>query len=292
MLRVSSLPLLLLLALGAQACTESATATFVFTSEATPTGIVSFNNISGSVHLTRGPAGGSITGTVRVTASGFDSKGQARAAADDVRLVENGTPAELVIDVTVPREARGKVFDVDLELQVPDDVRVEVATDNGSIRVENLAVTVLDTTNGPIDMRFTSGNALAVTNNGTVVVEGHQGDLDVRTTNAPIDLISIQGNLAASTVNARIDARVTPNPSNGDVRLATTGGPIQVTIPRATNGRLTGTTTAPGLVFIEQTLDYARDTFGPGFESGFLGSGQGVLIDARTTVSDIVIDGR
>ncbi|MFO0748537.1 MAG: hypothetical protein U1F43_23155 [Myxococcota bacterium] len=277
------------LVLGLGACTESASISFDFTSQAKPTVNLSVDNISGSVRLTKGAAGSAVTGRVHVTASGFDTKGQAKDAALDVRIREEGTAQDLALVVDAPRVGSSKIFDVDLDLAVPDGVAVNVRSDNGSIRVEGLPVIKLDTTSGEIEMRFTSGPAAAVTNDFPIVIESHQGDLDVRTSNAPMDLISIAGNVNARTTNGAIEARITP-PADGEVFLATTNAPVQLTLPTTYGARLLAVTSGAGSVFV-RGLPFTPSGSFPGQAEGIIGNGAGI-VDVRTNDADIEINGR
>lgn len=270
------------------ACTESASISLDWTSTAKPGRNLSIDNVAGSVRLTKGPAASAVTGHVRVTAAGFDKKQEARDAALAVRIEERGTADDLALVVTVP-PGSGKTYDVDLDLVVPDGVAVNVVTDNGSVHVDSLPVIKLDTTNGDIELRFTSGPAALVTNDYPILVESHQGDLDVRTSNAPIDLVSVAGNINARTTNGAITARVTP-PVAGEIFLATTNAPVDLTVPTSYGARLLAVTSGPGAVFVDN-LPFRPEGSYPGQAEGTIGSGAG-LLDVRTSNADIAIRGR
>lgn len=277
------------IAAGLAACTESAERSFDFTSQARPTRTVTIDNFHGSVNVKKGPAGSAVTGRVRVTATGFDSKGEARDAAADVSLSESGTVADVELVVLVPQVRGPRDFDIDMDLAIPDGVAVDIETDGGRISVDSLPFIELDTTAGPVTTRFTSGNGVIRTSDFPISVESHTGNIDARTSNAEIELISIAGNARALTTVGPVTARVSP-PTGGEVFIATTVGGVDLTIAREFGARLTAVTSGAGLVFVEGLPFVPRGSF-PGQAEGTIGNGQGI-VDVRTSESDIVIRGR
>jgi len=278
---------LALVTLGA--CTESAEVRFDFTSQARPVGTLTIDNFEGSVKITKGQVGSAITGRVRVVAAGFDKESQERAAAEEVSISESGTAQALELVVLVPNVRGSKTFDVDMELSVPDGVMVSVTTDHGSISVDSLPIDTLDTTDGPITTRFTSGDAKLRTENFEIVMESHVGDVDVRTSSAPIELVAIAGNARATTTLGPVTARVSP-PSGGEVFIATTAAPVDLTIARDFGARLLAVTSGSGIVSV-QGLQFTPRASPPFQAEGTIGNGAGI-IDVRTTDADIAIFGR
>ncbi|MCC6623591.1 MAG: hypothetical protein IT385_20200 [Deltaproteobacteria bacterium] len=271
------------------ACTESAEVRFDFTSQARPTRSVTIDNFEGSVKITKGQVGSAVTGRVRVVAAGFDKEAQARDAAAQVTISEAGTAEDLELVVLVPQTRGAKTFDVDMDLTVPDGVLVNVTTDHGSIAVDSLPIGTLDTTDGPITTRFTSGEATLRTEGFPITMESHVGDVDVRTSSAPIELISVAGNARATTTLGHVSARVTP-PTGGEVFIATTASPVELITPREFGARLLAVTSGQGLVVVEG-LPFTPRASPPFQAEGTIGNGAGI-IDVRTTDADIVVQGR
>lgn len=277
--------------LGLGACTESFDLTFNYQASQAPAAALRVDNLQGSVRLQKGAVGTAISGRVKVHAAGFDKESQAKAAAQQVEVVENMNGGELVLSVGLPSSARSKTFDVTFDLSVPENLSVAVVTDNGRISIDGLAVTEVDTTNGPIDLVFTAAvgdDATTIrTQNGAVTVDSHEGAVDVLTTNAVVELYDVAGDARASTTNAPITARVIP-PAGGEVILATTNAPIDLALPRDFGARLIAVTSSPGVIGIASDLRFTPTGSFAGQAEGVLGDGAG-RVDVRTTLEDILI---
>jgi hypothetical protein len=282
-------PTVLVALLALSACTESATHTFQFTSTLTPTGELLVDNFEGTVRLTAGPAGTPVEGTVRVLAAGFKEAVDARAAAERVELAEVGQAADMALELRIPADLSRYRFSAAIDLRIPDDVVVSVQTDNGRVTIDRLDVDTVDTTIGQVDLTFTRGETVVRTSEAPIVVESHDGAIDARTTNAPIELMSILGNARALTTNGFITARVTPYQA-GEIFLATTNAGVDLVIPRNFGARFLATTTEPGIVAVNN-LNFRPAASFPWQAEGTLGDGAGI-VDVRTTIGDIVVEGR
>lgn len=120
-----------------------------------------------------------------------------------------------------------------------------------------------------------------------MTIDSHDGDLDILTTNAPLDLFSVAGNVRATTTQGPITARVLP-PNRGEVILATTNAPIDLSVPRDFGAELIAVTSAPGAVFISSNwVPTPRRSF-PDQAEGTLGNGAG-RVDLRTIGADIAV---
>ena len=283
--------LVMALMLVISACTESYDLSLTYTSEGVPRGVLSIDNIDGSVRLQRGAVGSRVQGTLRIRASGFDKEAQAKQAAEGVRILETVSAGALSLAVAIPAEHRNKTFSVTLDLTVPEGTEVSVTTDNGRISVNGLPVGVLDTTSGDVDLQFTSAvgttTSTIKTNDGLVTVDSHDGPLDASTSNADLRLFSINGSTRATTTNGFIEARIFP-PEGGDIFLATTNNGIDLSLSSSFGAQLLAVTTEPGAIGIAANLRFTpRRTF-PGQLEGVIGDGRG-RIDVRTTVGDVFI---
>jgi len=273
------------------ACTESFDLTLNYQTKSTPTEALVIDNAAGSVRLRRTGAGGAISGTVKIHASGFDKASQARAAAEQVEIGERINGGELVLTVEIPQAQRNKFFVVTFDLWVPDNLIVSSITDTGRVSINGLTVAEVDTTLGEVALAFTSspaGKATVVrTSDGLVTLDSHEGDVDIATTNAPLELFSVAGNVRASTTQGDITARLVP-PPGGEVFLSTTNAPIDLSVPREFGARLLAVTSAPGAVFISSDLIFRPSNSFPDQAEGTLGNGAG-RVDVRTTGADIAI---
>ena len=144
-----------------------------------------------------------------------------------------------------PRSIRNGGWSVSVRVQVPRGTDLTLSTTNGSIKVEGVS--------GPVTGRTT---------NGAITATNLRGRADLRTTNGAI--------------RAEFDG---PIPSDGEVRLRTTNGSVDLTLPRNVSARLEASTTNGGI-----STDFPITVQGRiGRQvSGTLGSG-GPLIEARTT---------
>lgn len=280
-----------LMMVSLSACTESFDLSLTWSSEAAPQRSVTIDNIDGSVRLRKGPAGGKVTGTIRVHAAGFKEKAQAQEAAQNVQIMERVEVGNMVLSVVIPAEHRNKTFNLTFDLLVPENAAVAVVTDNGRVSVTGLTVSNIDTTNAPVDLAFTKaalGSATAIrTNDGPVTADSHDGAIDVATSNAPVELFSIAGNTRVSTTNGTIQVRAIP-PLGGEIFLATTNAPIDVGVPRDFGARVLAVTSAPGSVSVSSDLNFRPTGSAPNQAEGVLGNGAGRL-DVRTISSDIFI---
>lgn len=273
------------------ACTESFDLTRQFTAQATPTDTLVIDNLVGNVRLRRTDAGGAISGTLRITASGFDKAAQARDAAEQVTVVERLNGGELVLSTALPAGQRNKTFIVSYDLFVPDNLIVTAMTDQGNVMIDGLLVDEIDTTSGSVELRFTAARldkqTSIRTSDGSVIVNSHEGDLDILTTNAPLELYSVAGSVRASTTQGPITARLIP-PARGNVIFATTNAPIDLAVPRDFGAELIAITSAPGAVFISGDLVFRPRQSYPDQAEGTLGNGAG-RVDVRTTGADISV---
>ena len=184
-----------------------------------------------------------------------------------------------------------KVFAVNIDLEVPEGLVVSAFTDAGRVNIEGLLVHEIDTARGDVDLAFTGSlideEASIRTSDGRVTIDSHDGDLDILTTNAPLDLFSVAGNVRATTTQGPITARVLP-PNRGEVILATTNAPIDLSVPRDFGAELIAVTSAPGAVFISGDLIFTPRRSFPDQAEGTLGNGAG-RVDLRTIGADIAV---
>ncbi len=105
----------------------------------------------------------------------------------------------------------------------------------------------LETSNGEIQVRGTSGALVGQTVNGDVEVTSTSGRVEVNTTNGNIRLVGIHGATRASTTNGGIEAEIRQLDSGAGVDLSTTNGDLTAVLPadlkaqleaRTTNGRV------------------------------------------------------
>jgi len=101
--------------------------------------------------------------------------------------------------------------DNELRLDVPRGARVEVKTDTGDIRVEDVAEARAESRSGRIEMRRVARVAIATSISGSVVLRGVTGAVRLRTVSGPVEL--------ADASPAEAGDQVQVNSVSGDLLL-------------------------------------------------------------------------
>jgi len=143
----------------------------------------------------------------------------------------------------------------------------------------------LETSNGEVRIRGTSGDVEAVTVNGDVEVAGVGGALELQTTNGEIRLGGIRGGAVAQTTNGGITADFASVADHGAINLGTTNGNVDVTLPSNLGATFEATTTN-GRVSISGFEIKTRGTLTSKSVLGVIGGG-GARVALRTTNGNI-----
>jgi DUF4097 and DUF4098 domain-containing protein YvlB len=165
-------------------------------------------DFNGGVRIERGAGG--IYGVTACIAAGANTRAEAQAIADSVRLEVSGA------SVRVRESGRSPAgsWHVQLLVTAPDGASIVAETSNGPIGVRDFAGTLdLRASNGPISLHAVEGDVKARASNGPVSVAGSRGEFDVETANGPIS-VTFEGQ--------RWDGHLTARASNG---------PLTVTVP-------------------------------------------------------------
>jgi DUF4097 and DUF4098 domain-containing protein YvlB len=169
------------------------------------------------------------------------TEGAARDAFEQISL-RVGTGS---FETEGPRSIRNGGWSVSVRIQVPRGTDLTLSTTNGSIKVEGVS--------GPVTGRTT---------NGSITATELRGRVNLRTTNGAIQ--------------AHFDG---PLPPEGEVRLQTTNGGLDLTLPRDVSARLEASTTNGGI-----STDFPITVQGRiGRQVSATLGGGGPLIEARTT---------
>jgi len=195
-----------------------------------------------------------------------ESPDAATRLLDDIRVVDVETGGVLSLEVEIPRKWN-RHGSVNLEIRVPDKLRVEVIATNGKVSISGLrnsvkarssngSVTVSDvvgdvdimTSNAKVACSDTCGRLVARSSNGKVELDGHRGSIDASTSNglisASVDDMSREG-VVLATSNGRIVLDL-PEQVDADVDIQVDNGVIRNDRnlgggTRETNGRVRGT---------------------------------------------------
>jgi len=160
--------------------------------------------------------------------------GPSPEAADALRINVNALSDKIEIRVDRPADftnfgSRGVRF----SLKVPRKTILDrIATSNGSIAVQGVAGPAhLSTSNGAVRVSNFDDNLEAHTSNGAIELTDIGGNAIVTTSNGRVRVDNVRGVLEANTSNSGITARLTGSHVSHSLRLETTNGPVDLTLP-------------------------------------------------------------
>jgi len=203
-------------------------------------GRVSIDTFNGSVELTTWDQD-----TVDVSGTKY---GPTQAAADALRIDIADTPGSVAIRVARPSEFRGG-RGARFRVKVPrKTVLDEISTSNGAIQVAGGAGPArLRTSNGAVRVNSVDGDLDLRTSNGSVEVADITGEVVVHTSNGHIRLDNVRGGVQAGTSNASITAIVGTNQDIRPIRLESSNGSIDLTLPANLTSGVRATTSNSGI---------------------------------------------
>lgn len=121
--------------------------------------------------------------------------------------------------------------------------RVASAQIHYSLQVPAETDLVLETTNGEVRVHGTNGRLDATTTNGGIRAGEIRGRLTLSTTNGEIQLSGISGTATAHTTNGSVTAELREVSPQGEVRLQTTNGNVEVFLEKDVKAALEAVTT-------------------------------------------------
>jgi len=154
-------------------------------------------------------------------------------------------------------------------------------TSGGFIEVEDCRGPInIETSGGHIKVARGNGSLSAHTSGGRIEVRNFSGDTEVRTSGGALDLENISGKLIGKTSGGSVRASI-PGPLIGDVKLETTAGNIDFSVPATAAFELDANTSVGEVVsrLPIQTSDvhreHLRGTLNGGGKSVTLGTSAG-----------------
>lgn len=127
-----------------------------------------------------------------------------------------------------------------LNINVPKNLAVVVETSDGSIEAWNLQSGIeMETSNGAINIHDIVGGVEADTSNGSMTVKNVQGEVKLDSSNGAITLDNIDGALSAESSNGKITIN---SAVTGDWDCSSSNGNIVLTVPKATDAKITADT--------------------------------------------------
>ena len=195
------------------------------------------------------------------------------------------------VTVTMRREKRSSWFswgswkgDGNIEVTVPRHYAVNLHTSGGSLELrDTTGSATMRTSGGDISARNVNGNVEVRTSGGGIVVDTIRGDVDADTSGGDVRLLNIDGKIRGNTSGGNVQCSLVG--ANRGISATTSGGDIQLTVPRATTGNVDATTSGGD---ITSDLPIASTQWKEGQVKGSLNGG-GQPIYVRTSGGGITL---
>ncbi len=238
MTRFSALALALIAAGSAHAAEKSFDRTFAVS----PGGVLTVDADSASVRVS-----GNDTNqvTVRMTARGSEEN----LANITLDAVQNSGG----VTVTMRRKEKGSWFnwrswnsDQNIEVTVPRNYGISVRTGGGDVDLRDTTGSAnLRTSGGDVTAKNVNGNVELRTSGGGILADTIRGDVDANTSGGDVRLLNVDGKIRGSTSGGNV--RCSLAGSNRGISAKTSGGDIELTLPRAATGNIEASTSGGGI---------------------------------------------
>jgi DUF4097 and DUF4098 domain-containing protein YvlB len=209
-------------------------------------------------------------------------------SADSMKL--DAVQKDDTVDVTMRRAKRswlswiGSSSEGTVEVTVPRRFAVDVRTGGGGITLrDTVGAATLNTSGGDVTARNLTGNIELRTSGGTILAESIRGDVDADTSGGDVRLMQIDGVIRGNTSGGSV--RCALKGANRGITATTSGGDVELLLPRATAGNLEATTSGGQ---IKTEIPVTTTTVKEGRLEGPVNGG-GPLIKAHTSGGNIAL---
>lgn len=230
-----------------------------------------------------------------VQVSGNDTKQvtvrmSARGSTDDLAGVKlDAVQKGDEVTVTMRRQDKKSWFqwgswngESRIEVTVPRSYRVRVQTGGGDVELTNTSgAATLKTSGGDIVAKNLNGNVEARTSGGGIRADSIRGDVDADTSGGDVRLMNIDGRIRGNTSGGNVQCSLVG--TNRGIFATTSGGSIEVTVPRNTAANIDATTSGGD---VSTELPVTSTSWKEGRVKGTLNGG-GQPIDAHTSGGDV-----
>jgi DUF4097 and DUF4098 domain-containing protein YvlB len=169
-----------------------------------------------------------------------------------------------------------------IEVTVPRNYQISVRTGGGSIEIADTGGTAkLHTSGGDISARNVTGNVNARTSGGGIEADKIRGDIDANTSGGDVRLMNIDGKIRGNTSGGSVRCSLVG--LNRGISATSSGGDIEVIVPRATAGNFNASTSGGGVTL---EIPISTTEMKDGRAKGTLNGG-GPQIEARTSGGNI-----
>ncbi len=196
----------------------------------------------------------SASDTLDLKAGAGDLKVEGRQGSDQVRATAHAASDQDYLDelrVTLDRAGNdiiltthypdlsgfsfgNKVARIDLVVEIPLDMAVEIDDSSGSMEVSDTGALRIDDSSGDIDVTGIDGSVSIEDSSGSVAVEDVAGDVEIDDRSGPIDVRDIQGTVRVRDNSGPIDVAevgqdvVVERDGSGSINVRNVGGDFTV----------------------------------------------------------------
>ena len=129
----------------------------------------------------------------------------------------------------------------EIEVTVPRRYGVSVRTGGGSINLrDTIGGASLHTSGGSISAKNVTGNVEMRTSGGSIHVDTIGGDVDADTSGGSVHLLNIDGKIRGNTSGGSVRCSLVG--TNRGISATTSGGSIELSLPRGTTANIEATT--------------------------------------------------
>lgn len=193
------------------------------------------------------------------------------------------------VTVTMRRQGRQSWFNWGgwnsggfIEIRIPKHYEVNVRTGGGDVELRDAAGTArLRTSGGNVVARNLEGSIELRTSGGTIEADDIRGDVDADTSGGDVRLTKVDGKIDAHTSGGSV--RCSLAGSNRGISASTSGGDVELILPRGTAGNVEATTSGGN---VRSELPLSPMVQKEGRLEGALNGG-GPPIDAHTSGGNI-----
>jgi DUF4097 and DUF4098 domain-containing protein YvlB len=270
MSRYSAIALVLLVASPVNAAEKTLDRYF----EVSPGGVLNVDADGASVHVS-----GNDTNqvTVRMNARGSEES----LSGTTLDAVQNSGG----VTVTMRRREKSSWFswrswntEQHIEVTVPRRYAISVRTGGGSVKLrDTTGSATLRTSGGDIAVNNVNGNLELRTSGGGILADTIRGDVDANTSGGDVRLLHVDGKIRGNTSGGSVHCSLVG--SNRGISATTSGGGIELTLPRGTTGNIEASTSGGD---IKSDLPVLATVMKDNRLSGTLNGG-GQPIEARTS---------
>ena len=185
---------------------------------------------------------GNDTNQVSVRMSTRDSEENLAKTTLDAVQTSDG------VTVTLRRQRKSSWFnwgswngDQHIEVTVPRRYGVSVRTGGGSVELrDTIGSATLRTSGGDVTAKNVNGNVELRTSGGGILADTLRGDVDADTSGGDVRLLNVDGKIRGNTSGGNVRCSLVG--SNRGISATTSGGDIELTLPRGAIGNLEATT--------------------------------------------------